>query len=409
MPLVAGESLEARLRAERLGIVDWVLLIYVLMVASLESTSLYFVSTYFAYILMALFLSQPRLRPWSLSPELLLLILLTVWLGVSTFLAEHANRAYEGMWYILKIYIVSFVTLLRCDRLSVFKGLVTMVVLGSAVVTVAGAIVGFDTVLQGGPGSTGISNQANSFGGMVICFAMGALILWAQSGRWARLLLLFGSVCALIACLASGSRQSAIAIAVLLVVYYLKEHVRHFRRNLRVVVPLFLTLTVVPLVAGKLFPHSPLLHRMELDVASDVRVDLIRTGWRLFQENPLIGVGPGTFAFYSDGFVYTHTTWLELLVTGGLLAFLLYYGVVTSILVRLWRLGKAFRGDQHMRKLVNASAAVIVGLVSWGMFIPLNQSKMGMFILAAVAGLAIRLDWEIACYRRAPGWGKGDR
>lgn len=93
-----------------------------------------------------------------------------------------------------------------------------------------------------------------------------------------------------------------------------------------------------------------------------VRVDLIRGGWRLFRESPLLGVGVGSIDYHlgGDGFLYAgsitrlHNWWLELLVSSGLVLFAWHVWVL---------LRTAQRAMQNARRRPRGGAAVVNLLV----------------------------------------------
>lgn len=66
-----------------------------------------------------------------------------------------------------------------------------------------------------------------------------------------------------------------------------------------------------------------------IDVAStEKRVNMIHVGMNMFYKKPILGWGIGSFARYSGFGYYSHNNYVEILVSGGLLLFILYYGFI---------------------------------------------------------------------------------
>lgn len=77
------------------------------------------------------------------------------------------------------------------------------------------------------------------------------------------------------------------------------------------------------------------------DSSFDWRTLMMREGWRYFTESPIIGRGIDNFRYLFGaqyGFeTYAHNNYIEILVSGGLAGFLLYYSIYFHVLKGLWK------------------------------------------------------------------------
>jgi O-antigen ligase len=73
------------------------------------------------------------------------------------------------------------------------------------------------------------------------------------------------------------------------------------------------------------------------EAAFNARVNMIKTGWRLFLERPVFGYGLDQFALLSGFGTYSHNNYIELLISGGVIALALYYSTYMYIISRIWR------------------------------------------------------------------------
>jgi O-antigen ligase len=90
-------------------------------------------------------------------------------------------------------------------------------------------------------------------------------------------------------------------------------------------------------------------------------------GWAWFGESPLIGHGLGSSRFLLEQSLgvhtHTHNNFLEILVSGGILLFTVYYWIYGYIIVKLWRLQKV---DNHGLPQFFLAFNIIILLVSFG-------------------------------------------
>jgi O-antigen ligase len=81
------------------------------------------------------------------------------------------------------------------------------------------------------------------------------------------------------------------------------------------------------------------------DRSGQTRLSMIVRGYELWQASPLWGYGIDQFRYVSGFAKYSHNNYVELLVSFGMVGFLLYYSVIGSIMARSVR--RIFVGSQH--------------------------------------------------------------
>ncbi|ARN56292.1 O-antigen ligase family protein [Sedimentisphaera salicampi] len=64
------------------------------------------------------------------------------------------------------------------------------------------------------------------------------------------------------------------------------------------------------------------------------RIGLVKEGFRVFSEHPLIGVGLNQFGFNNKFGIYAHNTYIELLTNGGLIGFVLMMAVFVILALK---------------------------------------------------------------------------
>lgn len=147
------------------------------------------------------------------------------------------------------------------------------------------------------------------------------------------------------------------------------------------ILPVFLLLLAFALVSNEI-----LLSRIQgtFEQTEDMsRNEIWDAAVELFKENPIIGFGP---AFQTEigirtGLreISTHQTLLQLLVSYGIIGFLIFFALVLSILKRLWRIRRSPLGNLYLSVF---AATFVFALVSDLMF---NRFFSVVLVLSATA------------------------
>jgi O-antigen ligase len=89
-----------------------------------------------------------------------------------------------------------------------------------------------------------------------------------------------------------------------------------------------------------------------------LRLLMNRLGYRAFLENPIFGGGWFYFSKFSGLGTYSHNNYLEILVTYGIVGFLLYYSMYIKVCINLY---KSIRVDDHSKLLLTI---IILNLIT---------------------------------------------
>lgn len=180
---------------------------------------------------------------------------------------------------------------------------------------------------------------------MILSIGYGVAIHRAcERRRWYELipaLLLAGTV------LLTGSRKGMAMLVLIPAVYLLWRDRRHLRRNLLVLAALLIALAAAVLCIPSLYQvigvrfvelFRTVFGGAETEGSYLERMSLLRQAWAMFLERPLTGWGLDCYRFNGVTRVtYSHNNPLELLVSGGVPALLLFYVPLLMELVRAAR------------------------------------------------------------------------
>jgi O-antigen ligase len=393
-PAVA--PLQERLDTGRTTVFDWSVAAFLLCVAALQPTSYYYTSTQVAYFVALLFVVTLVIRPSRAALPLIpfiTMVSLLMWLVVTAGLSPHRDVTLVSAWYVVKVWVMGLLILVFCRDYRQVALYLKAIVLGSFVLSVSGAVLGYPTVTLGGERIEGIAEQVNAFGASLLHGILAGIALFPHVGKLWKTIIVLYLVAAFIAMLASGSRGAAAAALTALGAYALIEYSGFLVRRPWVILPAVALVVGPVLVALRFFPDAPLVDRFAALLegrygATSDRVLIYEHGWALFKQHPFLGHGVGSFRVYTR-WVYTHSTFLDLLLAGGVLAFLLYYSLFAYAWLLLRRLAKLYAKQVRARRTFNAWKAVLAGLIVHGAFTGVYFQKIPVCLMAALLGFVV--------------------
>jgi len=400
-PAVSAQATTDSFYLSRPGLVDWVIAFYLLALGALQATPYWYASTYVAFLIPPAFFLMFQADRCTSIPEFWLAVGLLGWMALTSMISPHSSESVQATWFIGKIFMVGLFVMARCNSLPTMKLYIKALLIGVATVAAAGAVMGYGSVSRGGDRVAGVASQVNALGGQLLAGIVAGMLLLPFVGKTWRMVIIGFFLASFISLLASGSRGAAVAVGAAVMTYFALEYIRNILHNWKLILPAAIVLIALPIIAVEVFPDSPLVARMTGLVESKglgggqmSRWHIYVHAWGLFCEHPILGTGMGTYRHYSE-FVYTHTSFLELLTGAGLFAFVLYYAIIVVAWMRLTRLVKLLRHHPASRKCLNAGRAALVGLVIHGAFAVTIQGKASVVLICMLAGFSARLLWAI--------------
>lgn len=202
---------------------------------------------------------------------------------------------------------------------------------------VYGGLSGFLTIMSTGHRMGDLIGNQNTYGLVFANAALVALYYFFFNNEkrhvlLAGLLIFFG--------FSSGSKKVAFLLLIGLLFLILSKH--GIRKLLKVIF-----YSTVSLLVGWVFINLPvfstILKRLEsyLSVSGNssdnLRAELIRYGLELFAENPLFGYGLNNYRLFHWSGVYSHNNYIEVLVSLGIVGFIVYYLIFVKSITALFR------------------------------------------------------------------------
>lgn len=203
------------------------------------------------------------------------------------------------------------------------------------------------------------------------------------------------SAAMLIAIMLTGSRKAILVLIIPFVVFALYDYKKHF---LKAIILLLIAGGVIWMAFEIPFFYDIIGKRLEdmINVLSgnetghedNSRKELVELGLGWFKERPFLGYGMNCFRALSNTVprfaglnFYAHNNYVEILVGGGIVGFMVYYSYVILLLKRL----------KHRKSLFAKYAAVIVSIILVMDFAQVSYYDVLMQMLIVFAFILLRL------------------
>lgn len=214
-----------------------------------------------------------------------------------------------------------------------------------------------------------INMNANRVG---LYFALGSIISFylvlAEKRYWCILFTIFFAIASMF----SGSRK---VIALLVIGFFL---IGLFTRkpnwesvfSLLIIIVLLFSLfyfayrwePLYKVFGSRVDPLLELFKGGETDGSTSIRLTMIRDGWRLFLEKPLLGHGLNAFRELVDYKMYSHNNYIEILVSLGIVGFVWYFGF---LLLLVFQGGKQLLNGKRTNSIVLSLALICTFFVDY--------------------------------------------
>lgn len=242
-----------------------------------------------------------------------------------------------------------------------------------------------------------LTSNANALG-LACTWSLGTLaIVWGtKPARGVRFFLLFLIPPLLAGVVYSGSRKAVVLVFVFAAAYLWFCYRRFVLRRFGALVGALALLLIVGVFARYALRDTLVAQRFSLaaageDESAGMRILLYREALRVLVEHPLAGVGMGEFATVTEIGLYSHSEYLEIATSTGLIGAGLYF----SLYVLLWRRlsrGRKASAEPGLGYLVGATQALFVVFMVGNLAMVVYNSFTAMVMFGGLLGFAYGAD-----------------
>lgn len=237
--------------------------------------------------------------------------------------------------------------------------------------------------------ATSYLRNPNSLAYFSLIAIMGVALYWKQVSRGRHLIL--GLLCIVFVAniIFSGSRKSFFGLLFFVGLWlwfcYSKIIFKNVLRMAQVLLLVLAVYLLVQYVINSTYLGIRLVESLSDEQILGVnRTILYQEGWRIFFKNPVAGIGLGNFQVLSSLQSYSHSDYMEILSTTGLIGFVFYFLIYPKLIVRIWRL-RALR-----IKDIDYQLGVFLACILTFLFLAISRINgldvLTMFILSGIVG-----------------------
>lgn len=226
----------------------------------------------------------------------------------------------------------------------VAPSLIAYAMLVAVIINIVAMLIGVDTsvVVSEGAELSRFSGLLGNSNTISVNFLLAALTIWIDAPRFNLSVKILSLLTAFYGIYVSGSRKGVIlgGALLLLVGMRLSEQISLWRKIAVTCTLLLLSVIfyqyfddVLTILNDNVLAISRFTEIFSGGEASfSERKWLVETGYLIWQESPILGSGLGQFATISGFGAYSHNNYIELLVSGGVIALFLFYSFYALII-----------------------------------------------------------------------------
>jgi O-antigen ligase len=124
---------------------------------------------------------------------------------------------------------------------------------------------------------------------------------------------------------------------------------------------------------------------------SETRVQLYKEGIKMIKSNPIVGVGLSNYIKLSSSGLYSHSDYIEVAATTGIVGFILYFSIYIVLWHRLNRI-KSMTNDPRILYTIGLLKAAIITILLVATGRPNIASKLTWVFLAGAIGYSWSME-----------------
>lgn len=361
----------------------------VMFVISVVSTQANKISLYLIIPLLFIysFTKNPRLI-LKFKP-LFIFLLLIIWSGITTLKSINLNASLNELWLLTSVFVLSYIIVsFSSQNVKYLHLFYLLFIIRYFALLYKGYMIGITSVNVDSERFSDIELNANMFGYFGYFAIWSSFFIWRFSfknfqftskNRLLFLLIIMTSIAALAGSFYAASRGGIIMALITLGLCFSFTYLFPFSKN--TIVGLIILAAVffifVP-IGMQYYKGSFLEYRFNaLDIQEQSRFKLLQMAFQVGSNNPVFGVGPGNFLFYTPTKHYSHSTYFEVFANNGIIGLLIFL----YLFVSYFKMNKKlFQTDDKNEK--RAAWYFIVFLITFGAYNIFYVFHTSLFLMA---------------------------
>jgi O-antigen ligase len=333
-----------------------------------------------------------------IQPEVMIFFVFIIWSVTGLQNVLYQDVFMEQLTTIFQIgvliYVISGITSIRKDLDIIMFG----IAVGGVILVINSYLSGeflfaFDEKLKFQVG--GLTGNANQFSYQMLFIVISMLYFIKRNNSiFKKALYLLIILLAVYGVIASGSRQGFIGFLALIALwFYFCQRKKIFNNPLYMLILLILVVIGVYYIVEFVISSSYLGFRLKSLWNQDTRYRMYLEGFDLIKDHPILGIGLDHYRYYSSSGMYSHSDYIEVAASTGIVGFIIYFSIYFSLWRRLSRLQVLVKQENVLYNvgLIKASLLTILILAFTK---PHITSKPTWIFLAAAIGYTWSIERE---------------
>lgn len=322
-----------------------------------------------ATMISLLMTKDPKKIVWS--RETIMLALFIVWMGITTLMAEYPKLAAAQYEKVVKIHILTFITLMVLNTRERIHGFVWILVLSLGFYGIKGGIF---TIVNGGayrvngPSTTFIAGNNELALALVMTVPLIRYLQLQETRKWFKLGLLVGMVLTPIAAIGSQSRGALLALSVVGVAFWLKS-----RNKLAMAILVsVLVAVIVSLMPESWYKRMDTINTYDQDESALGRLNAWGCAWNVAKDR-IFGGGfelwqPGMFAKYGPDPLNVrdvHSIYFEVMGEQGFIGLAMFLSLLGMAWFKCQKVIKLTRKNPEQSWARDLAAMIQVSIIGY--------------------------------------------
>ena len=278
--------------------------------------------------------------------EFFLYFLWLIWAAAGYIVAEDKDKFLDIFKTVLQIGVMSFaIAGITYERRSISTNFLSMALGGLIILIFSVAEEGLGAVLNPLEKSrfTGTTSNPNFLAWNLVMLVMALLYFWGKKKDW-KIRSILGALISIstYSIIVTASRKTFLGLIVLIFAWLWTSYKNELKRRPSYFIVIFFLILALYSVTDYMIENTYMGTRFREDIVDNPiterrqgyhRIIFYKEGLKLLMDNPIFGIGLGNFQVYSEFDAESHSEYIEVVSSTGIIGAFLYF----SIYILLWR------------------------------------------------------------------------
>jgi len=344
-----------------------------------------------------------------LPPEMIIYFFWILWAGATGYLISIDKSAFLNIFKVsFQTTIMSFAIIgITAHRRSIGTNFLALLI-GGILLFLSSITSGELSSVTSNPdnvlaGVTGMTENPNTFGFNLLLCSTALLYFWKNNTSLIKRIIIILLMCIFsYGIIISASRKAFLGFALLIFLWLFFCYRKEILRRLSLFIPILLALGGLYFATDYMISNTYLGKRFQGKIGREMsfverenkRITLYKDGLNILKQNPVFGVGLGNFKVYSTYGIESHSDFIEIITSTGIIGFSLYFFIYISLWRRLSRVQKQTE-DPSILYNIRLFKIIILAILALGFGRPNFKDQITWVAISSIIGYTWSLEKKL--------------